>query len=139
MVPGPVDSVFPVLLEDLPKPHVRTYPVYTVISEKLHAIVSMGVSNTRMKDYIDLYVLAEREHLDTDLMAKAIRATFGCRGKLAPAVLPEGLTEVFAQNAQCRARWSGFLRKNGLQGAPLEEVVERLAAVYGPALCRASQ
>lgn len=139
VVPGPIDSVFPVLLEDLPRPHIRTYPAYTVISEKLHAIVSMGLSNTRMKDYIDLYVLAEREALDTDLMAKAIRATFGCRGKLAPTELPEGLTDVFAQNAQCRARWSGFLRKNGLQGAPLEEVVERLAVVYGPALRRASQ
>lgn len=87
VVPGPIDSVFPVLFEDLPKPRIRTYPVYTVISEKLHAIVSMGLSNTRMKDYIDLYVLTEREALDTDLIAKAIRATFGCRGKHAPTEL----------------------------------------------------
>ena len=36
VTPGPTDSIYPVLLDDLPAPHLRTYPVYTVITEKLH-------------------------------------------------------------------------------------------------------
>ena len=38
VTPAPVDSVYPVLLDDLPAPKLRAYPTYTVISEKLHAI-----------------------------------------------------------------------------------------------------
>jgi len=43
VTPGPVDAIFPVLIDDLPAPHLRTYPVYTVISEKLHAIARLGI------------------------------------------------------------------------------------------------
>ena len=37
VTPGPVDSVYPVLLDDLPAPRLRAYPTYTVVAEKLHA------------------------------------------------------------------------------------------------------
>jgi len=48
VTPGPVDAIFPVLIDDLPAPHLRTYPVYTVISEKLHAIALLGMTNSRL-------------------------------------------------------------------------------------------
>jgi len=37
---------------------LRAYPVYTVIAEKYEAIVSLGMANTRLKDYFDLWFLA---------------------------------------------------------------------------------
>ena len=54
VTPGPVHAVYPVLIADLPAPRLRTYPVYTVISEKLHAIALLGMTNSRLKDYLDL-------------------------------------------------------------------------------------
>lgn len=51
VTPGPVDSVYPVLLDDLPAPRLRTYPTYTVVAEKLHAIALLGMTNSRLKDY----------------------------------------------------------------------------------------
>ncbi len=66
VTPAPVDSVYPVLLDDLPAPRLRAYPTYTVIAEKLHTIALLGMSNSRLKDDFDLSVLLERETLDTD-------------------------------------------------------------------------
>jgi hypothetical protein len=33
VTPGPIEATYPVLLDDLPAPRLRTYPVYTVIAE----------------------------------------------------------------------------------------------------------
>jgi len=76
VTPAPVDSVYPVLLNDLPAPRLRAYPTYTVVAEKLHAIALLGMANSRLKDYFDLSVLLERETLDADLLTQAIKATF---------------------------------------------------------------
>jgi hypothetical protein len=39
VTPSPVDAIYPVLITDFAAPRLRTYPVYTVIAEKLHAVV----------------------------------------------------------------------------------------------------
>ena len=91
VTPAPVDSVYPVLLEEMPAPRLRAYPTYTVIAEKLHAIALLGMTNSRLKDYFDLSVLLERETLDTDLLAQAIKATFERRGMAVPDALRGGM------------------------------------------------
>lgn len=88
VTPGPVDATYPVLLDDLPAPHLRTYPVCIVVAEKLHAIALLGMTNSRLKDYLDLSVLLERETLDIDLLAQAIKATFERRGMAVPTCEP---------------------------------------------------
>lgn len=112
VTPEPVDAIYPVLLSDLPAPQLRTYPVYTVVAEKLHAIVLHGMTNSRMKDYVDLSVLLEREALDVELLAQAIKATFERRGMVVPTTLPIGLTDEFAQDASRQSLWNSFLKKN---------------------------
>jgi len=69
VTPGPVNAFYPVLLADMPAPQVRSYPVYTVVAEKLHAIVLLGMTNSRLKDYLDLWVLLERETLNPSILA----------------------------------------------------------------------
>lgn len=93
-----MDSVYPVLLDDLPAPRLWAYPTYTDIAEKLHAIALLGMTNSRLKDYFDLSVLLEREILDTDLLAQAIKATFEQRGMAVPDALPIGLSDEFAHD-----------------------------------------
>lgn len=66
VTPGPVDATFPVMLRDFPAPRLRTYPVHTVIAEKIHAIVLLGMTNSRLKDYLDLWVLLKNESLETE-------------------------------------------------------------------------
>lgn len=118
---------------------LRTYPVYTVIAEKLHAIALLGMTNSRVKDYLDLAVLLAREALDIDLLAQAIKATFERRGMGVPTTLPVGLTDEFAHDASRQALWSAFLKKNELAFEPLADIVKRLRAALGPALSRAAR
>lgn len=139
VTPGPIEATYPVLLGDLPAPRLRTYPVYTVIAEKLHAIALLGMTNSRVKDYLDLAVLLARETLDIELLAQAIKATFERRGMAVPTILPVGLTDEFAHDASRQALWSAFLKKNELASEPLADIVERLRAALGPALSRAAR
>ncbi|MFN5510063.1 MAG: nucleotidyl transferase AbiEii/AbiGii toxin family protein [Burkholderiales bacterium] len=134
VTPAPVDSVYPVLLDDLPAPKLRAYPTYTVIAEKLHAIALLGMTNSRLKDYFDLSVLLERETLDTDLLAQAIKATFERRGMSVPNEVPMGLTHEFAHDSSRQSLWLAFLKKNELPPEPLPAIVERLRVGLTPAL-----
>jgi predicted nucleotidyltransferase component of viral defense system len=138
VTPAPVESVYPVLLADLPAPRLKAYPTYTVIAEKLHAIALLGMTNSRLKDYFDLSVLLERELLDTDLLAQAVKATFERRGMAVPGALPVGLTDEFAQDASRQALWLAFLNKNELIPEPLPAVVGRLRAGLTSVLTTAS-
>ena len=110
VTPAPVDSIYPVLLDDLPAPKLRAYPTYTVIAEKLHAIALLGMTNSRLKDYFDLSVVLERETLDTDLLGQAIKATFERRGMSMPDDVPIGLTDEFAHDASRQSLWLAFLK-----------------------------
>lgn len=138
VTPGPVQAVFPVLIADFPAPQLRTYPVYTVIAEKLHAIALLGMTNTRLKDYLDLSVLLAREVLDAGTLAAAIAATFVRRGMSVPTQLPIGLSDEFANDATRQAMWRTFLKKNALAITPLPDTVSALRAHLHPALVQAA-
>ena len=134
VTPAPVESIYPVLLNELPAPRLRAYPTYTVIAEKLHAIAVLGMTNSRLKDYFDLSVLLKRETLDKDLLAQAIKATFERRGMSRPDAVPIGLTDEFAHDSSRQSLWLAFLKKNDLPSEPLPTIVDRLRVALAPAL-----
>lgn len=138
VTPGPVDAVYPVLIADFAAPRLRTYPVYTVVAEKLHAMVLLGMTNSRLKDYLDLSVLLEREVLDPATLAAAIAATFTRRGTALPTALPMGLSDEFANDPSRQALWVAFLKKNALPAVPLTSVVTTLRATLQSALGQAA-
>jgi len=137
VTPGPTDAVYPVLLDDLPAPRLRTYPVYTVVAEKLHAIVVLGMVNSRLKDYFDLVVVMEREALDEPILALAIAATFQRRGTGVPNALPVGLSDEFALDPTRIALWQPLLKKNDIVHRPLVDVVTVLRVALWPAVVEA--
>lgn len=134
VTPSPVQSDYPVLLEGFPAPRLRTYPVYTVISEKLHAIALLGMTNSRVKDYLDLWVMLDRESLNMNTLAQAISATFTRRGMAVPTGLPMGLSDEFAADPSRQALWAAFVRKNDLAIIPLADVVTRIRSALEPAM-----
>lgn len=85
VTPTPEMVRYPVLLDDLPAPHLRAYPKYTVVAEKSHAICLLGMTNTRMKDYFDLDVLLQGADLDPREVRRAIEATFARRKTAIPS------------------------------------------------------
>jgi predicted nucleotidyltransferase component of viral defense system len=134
VTPGPVQSEYPVLLKDFPAPRLRTYPVYTVISEKLHAIALLGMTNSRIKDYLDLWVMLDRESLNMNTLAQAISATFTRRGMTVPTKMPTGLSDEFATDPSRQALWTAFVKKNELAMIPLSDVVARIRSALEPAM-----
>lgn len=98
VTPAPLQATYPVLISDLPAPQLRVYPVYTVIAEKLHAITLLGMTNSRLKDYLDLSILLNREQIDLVTLAKSIEATFKRRDTPIPTKFPIGLTDEFAND-----------------------------------------
>ncbi|MGH8539666.1 MAG: nucleotidyl transferase AbiEii/AbiGii toxin family protein [Stenotrophobium sp.] len=134
VTPAPENVQYPVILNGMPKPHLRVYPRYTVVAEKLEAMVKLGILNSRMKDYFDLWTLARHSDFDGAVLAQAIRATFERRGTSIPSGQPLGLTDEFAHDEQKTKQWQAFLRKNTLEPMTLIAVIEALREFLLPVL-----
>ncbi|MCC6320043.1 MAG: nucleotidyl transferase AbiEii/AbiGii toxin family protein [Phycisphaerales bacterium] len=121
---------------DLPAPRLRTYPPETVIAEKFEAMLALGMANSRMKDYYDLWMLSRTMRFELGTLRTAVRATAERRKTLLPADLPVGLSDRFADDASKQTQWSAFVRRLGGSHAapPLGEVVRGLAEFLRPVL-----
>jgi hypothetical protein len=114
---------YPTLLADVQAPALRAYPKATVVAEKLHAVSVLGMTNTRMKDFFDLWVLLHDATLDDVQLRRAIEATFARRQTAMPGTLPIGLSDEFSADATKQVQWRAFLRKNKLDMLDLTEVI----------------
>jgi len=130
---------YPTIL-DLPAPRIRTCPRETVVAEKLQAMVVLGIANSRMKDFYDLYLLAREFDFDGAILTRAIQATFRRRSPELPHENPLALTEEFGRDAAKSVQWKGFVRKSGLdQGVPgFLDVLSHLREFLLPVLNAAS-
>ena len=118
ITPGPERIQYPVLL-GFPAPELRAYPVQTVVAEKFHAMVVLGMQNSRMKDFYDLWVISRRFEFDGAVLSDAISATFVRRKTPLPESLPVALSGEFADSPAKRGQWRAFVRKNQLAGTEL--------------------
>ena len=113
VTPGPESVQFTNLLPDFPPPHIRAYPIYTVLAEKLHAIVAGGMRNSRMKDFYVVCFLRNTPALDMNQLRTAIRQTFARRGTPMPTTEPVAFSDQFASEHQ--AEWQRFITRNRLK------------------------
>lgn len=139
VTPGPEEAVYPTLLDDQAPPRLRVYPRAAVVAEKLEAIVSLGMANSRMKDFFDLRALAHEGALDARQLGAAITATFQRRGTAVPVETPLGLSDEFARDAVKRTQWQAFLGKNRLDAPTLEEVIDEVRRFLAEPLALARQ
>lgn len=138
VVPGPEEALYPIILGDVPEPHLRVYPRYAVVAEKLEALTSLGMLNSRMKDFFDLWVLAKYSDFDGGILLRAVTATFERRRTRFPSGVPIGLSDEFVADAQKGRQWQAFLRKNAIDPIPLAGVVTDLRKFLLPVLESAS-
>jgi len=129
VTPQPTIEAFPTLL-DQDAPRLRMYPPETVVAEKFEVIASLGMTNSRMKDYYDLLAIFRIYDLDTRVLAQAIAATFRRRRTSIPEGRPTGLSAEFVRDSVAMRRWAEFLRRLRIEDAPIElrEVVETIWA-----------
>ena len=132
VTPGPQTVTYPTLLNDFKAPTLRVYPVYTVIAEKYQAMVMLGRANSRMKDFFDLAVIAQRTELDGAMLAAAIAATFARRTTALPTERPMALTKEFSEDVAKLRQWQAFLNKNRIEAASLAETIALLDDLLWP-------
>ncbi len=110
ITPDPIVTDFPTLL-DFPAPQLRAYPKETVVAEKFEAIVRLGMANSRMKDFYDIWVLASDFPFSGPIIASAIQNTFNRRKTPLPTGAPEAFQASFIQNPLKQTQWQAFVRK----------------------------
>ncbi|CAN7680866.1 nucleotidyl transferase AbiEii/AbiGii toxin family protein [Variovorax paradoxus] len=130
VTPAPEPVSYPVLLEDLSAPQLRAYPKYTVVAEKFHAVCLLGMGNTRMKDYFDLWVLLTEGALEATELRRAVHATFARRQLAVPGTVPLGLSDAFAHDPAKQGQWAAFLQRNRLGDLALSTVVALLRSEF---------
>lgn len=118
-IPSPVEIDYPALL-DAPAPHLRAYPIETVVAEKIHALVTRGITNSRLKDFYDLWLIAEMFELARAPLAVAIRQTFARRATMLPQEKPTALTEAYAMTWD--REWQAFLTRERMSTSPAQLV-----------------
>lgn len=93
---------------DMPSASVKAYSPATVMAEKYHAVVSLGLANTRFKDYYDLYQIPRSTPLDHAQLAAAVKATFVRRDTEIPRTQPVGLSDTFAKDPDKVRQWKAY-------------------------------
>ena len=125
---------YPTLL-DHAAPRVWAYPRETTIAEKFEAMVRLGASNSRMKDFWDVAALSQEFRFDGDTLRTAIDETFRRRGTSIGEVAPVALQRTFYQDEIRSERWATFRTKSGEQlkvPPAFAQVGERVIGFLGP-------
>jgi predicted nucleotidyltransferase component of viral defense system len=135
VVPATIELEYPTLLGGS-TPRVHAYPIETVVAEKVEAIAKLGMANSRMKDYYDLWLIASTFGFEGSVLTRAFKATFERRGTELPTNDPIGLTREFAEAEDNVKRWRAFIETNGLDDAPkdLRTVVDAISDFVAPPL-----
>jgi hypothetical protein len=130
--PCAVPIEYPAML-DFPRPRLLSYTMESTVAEKFEVMIKLGVLNSRMKDFFDIWWLSQHSDFDGETLAAAISKTFHKRGT---AISPEPvcLTAAFAEQPGKASQWKGFIRKNRMQNVPsqLEEIIGGIAVFLGP-------
>lgn len=139
VTPKPKEIIYPTLL-DFVAPRICACPRETVVAEKLQAMVVLGIANSRMKDFYDLYVLARNFAFDGATLTRAIKTTFERRKTVIPTEIPLALTEEFERDGAKAVQWKAFVRKSSLEQSvsDLPEVCSCLREFLLPSLKAAS-
>lgn len=125
---------YPTLL-DHPAPVIFSYPPETVVAEKLEAMVSLGMGNSRMKDFYDVWTLLQNFDLDENVMRDAIGATFKRRRTKCPATIPIAMSHEFASDPTKNRQWRAFIDRSGLStDKGLSDVIDLMRQRLWPLL-----
>ena len=101
---------FPVLLP-MEAPLIRAYPRETSIAEKFHAMVVLDIRNSRMKDFYDIWFMANTWNFDMASLRRAIALAFERRRSALPEGVPFALTNEFLTDPEKIRQWSAFVRR----------------------------
>ena len=110
IVPKQEKRKIPTQLSDFDAPTVNTYSLETTIAEKIDAILSLMEFSSRMKDYYDIYYLANKFDFDGAMLTEALKKTFENRGHSFTVEQFEQVMD-FDNDSAMQKKWKAFVRK----------------------------
>jgi predicted nucleotidyltransferase component of viral defense system len=113
---------YPTLLTDTKALRLKAYPKESIVSEKFHAMIHHAELNSRLKDYYDIWLIAENFEFESRALKKAMERTFTKRQTELPVERPIALTIEFAEANH--NKWKNFLKKLDLENKDVEDFVE---------------
>ena len=119
VTPKPEIVAYPTCLDNMPGPKIRTYPPVSVVAEKTHTLVALGLLNSRMKDFYDLWVMSRQMSFDGETLCQGLAATFERRQTPVPEGVPPGLSEEFTGLQDKLQQWQAFLKRTSLAESSL--------------------
>ena len=139
IVPQQEKRTIPTQLPDFEAPMVNTYSLETTVAEKLDAILSLMEFSSRMKDYYDLYYLANHFEFDEGVLAEAMRKTFANRGRQFTVEQFEQVM-TFDEDEGMQKKWKAFTKKIDTETDDFKTVLNTikafLAEPFGKAIAR---
>lgn len=121
--PKPQIVEFPSILK-FPTAQLRGYSPESVVAEKLETMVKLGIANSRMKDFYDIWYISQTFSIKGEVLQQAISATFKRRKTNIPERLPLAFTREFIDDEAKNKQWNAFVKKGKLSKNPsFEEVV----------------
>jgi predicted nucleotidyltransferase component of viral defense system len=130
--PKPANVDYPVLL-DFPSPVLEGYTPEMMIAEKLDAIVRLGLANSRMKDFYDIWTLLNQFEFKREKIARVIGNVLKNRKTIVKEI-PKSFTGAFYNKAKTQAQWNAFLQGIGHDAVPFENVVVQIRDFFLPML-----
>lgn len=127
IVPNQEKRKIPTQLSDFESPIINTYSVETTIAEKLDAILSLMEFSSRMKDYYDIYYLANKFDFDGKVLTEALKKTFDNRNHIFTKEQFEHMLE-FSEDEAMQKKWKAFIKKINTKTDDFETVLKMINA-----------
>lgn len=125
IVPNQEKRPIPTQLKDFTSPIINTYSLETTIAEKLDAILDLMEFSSRMKDYYDIYYLANKFDFDGKTLTKALKSTFENRGHNFTVEQFDRIT-AFADDEEMQKKWKTFTHKINTKTDDFSKVIETI-------------
>lgn len=131
IIPEPRMIHYPTLLP-LPAPKLLGYTPETVMAEKLESIIKLGLINTRMKDFYDIWTLCRSHKLNSNTTKLAIEKVFSNRKT--KLEYPSSFSKAFYEAPATQQRWNNFLSAMGKDPIALQDIIFEISNFIKPLL-----
>ena len=117
---APEETRMPTLIDGFPAPELLAYPLVSVIAEKFEAMVQLGIRNSRMKDFHDIWALSDAFDVDGVALKEAVELCFRRRRTNWTHEVPDALTSEFYSDADRQRLWRAYGNLGALLKPPPE-------------------
>lgn len=130
VIPKPKLMECPILLKMKP-PIIKVYSIESIVSEKFQAMIALSVSNSRMKDFFDIYILLNTSNFDGRKLQEAVSETLQRRHT---SIERENVifTEEFSKEQNRTKMWNAFLRKINSPNIEFYDVMRNIVIFLKP-------